>query len=293
MICLNSNISVRNNQTLLQEYLNIVNWLDNSQCESYSNSKITTRFTNNREALLRFILSQVINWKRAFPSHESMQLATGMSRSAVIRALKVFESMKIIAIDHRNLLHLSNIYSLGEVFRNATVVRYLSDKFKEIVPAFCRTMERLGNLMFGKKLQPVYTGYFKSNATPSTNVDVFVVSNTNTNTSTMYYKTKKESKVMNQKQENYQKLREKYPEKKEVEYNPGYMAEQNKIAIANTAKTMDLDAQIRECMNEAHLPRRITLFKQLLPVVHRASVPYIEFLIRKYTKKLDPFSDRF
>lgn len=55
---------------------------------------------------------------------------------------------------------------------------------------------------------------------------------------------------------------------------------------------IDMEAQIRVCMNELDLPSRITLFKNLLPVVHRASVPYIEFLIRKYTKKLDPFSDR-
>lgn len=88
------------------------------------------------------------------------------------------------------------------------------------------------------------------------------------------------------KQENYKKLQEKYPVKKEVEHNPGYMAEQNKIAVANTAKVIKLDDQIAICMKEKDLQRRIMLFKKLLTVVHGASIPYIQFLIRKYSKKL-------
>ena len=92
---------------------------------------------------------------------------------------------------------------------------------------------------------------------------------------------------MNRKQESYQKLREKYPEKKEIEHNPGYMVEQNKIALANTAKTMKLEEQIAICMQQSDVSKRIQMFKTLLPLVHRASVPYVQFLIRKYQKKLN------
>jgi hypothetical protein len=83
-------------------------------------------------------------------------------------------------------MHKTNIYSLGDVLKNATVVRYLSEIFKVLVPAFCRTMERLGNLMFRRKPKEVYTMRFKSNATLTTDVVVFVCSNTNTNTTTSY-----------------------------------------------------------------------------------------------------------
>ena len=143
---------------------------------------LSIKFTQKRKDLLRFIFKQVAIHNRAFPSHETMVKVTGLSRSAVIRALKLFEQLQLIDIDHRNLIHKTNIYSLGAVFRNATAVRYLSGVFKVLVPAFCRTMERLGNLMFAKKPEEVYTGYFKSNATLSLR-DVFVFPNTNTNTS--------------------------------------------------------------------------------------------------------------
>ena len=50
---------------------------------------------------------------------------------------------------------------------------------------------------------------------------------------------------------------------------------------------VNISDQITECMKEMNLSKRIDMFKKLSLVVHRASKPYIDFLIRKYTKKME------
>ena len=49
---------------------------------------------------------------------------------------------------------------------------------------------------------------------------------------------------------------------------------------------VNISDQINECMQEMDLVKRIEMFKKLSDTIHRASKPYIEFLIRKYTKKM-------
>lgn len=68
---------------------------------------------------------------------------------------------------------------------------------------------------------------------------------------------------------------------------------QNKENIHNpkadrtpSSSHIDMEKSIRIIMEESDLHQRIQLFKDLSGVVHKASVPYIEFLINKYTKKL-------
>jgi hypothetical protein len=283
LICNNSIISGRNNQAFLQQSLNIAKWLGSELIHIDEYETLSVRFTEKRKKLLQFIFQQVTIHKRAFPSHATMEKVTGLSRSAVIRALKLFEQFQIIDIDHRNLLHKTNIYSLGAVLRNATVVRYLADVFKILVPAFCRTMERLGNLMFSRKPQQLYTGYFKSNATLSLR-DVFVCSNTNTNTSLCIDTSKEKKQNISQKGE---KMYEKYKHLEKLEeQDPNYMQRMNKIAIDDTKLQMSMSDQVTECMKQTNLPLRIEMFKSISKTVHKASRPYIEFLIRKYTKKL-------
>ncbi len=80
---------------------------------------------------------------------------------------------------------------------------------------------------------------------------------------------------------------EKYkkPEKQE-EKDPTYMQRMNKIAIQDTKLQMSMSDQVTECMKETNLPARIDMLKEVSHRVHKASKPYIDFLIRKYTKKL-------
>lgn len=288
MICYNTNNSVRNNQAFLQECLNIAYHLGAELHDSFEPINLSVRFTKKRKDLFKFILEQVATHKRAFPSHATMQRVTGLSRSAVMRALNIFESLGLIDIDHRNLMHKTNIYSLGPVLRNATIVRSLQATFKVIVPAFCRTMERLGNLMFAKKPKEVYTGYFKRNATLSLR-DVFVFSNTNTNTSLLIDNSSKNDHNLSsqiKKGENVYEVYKKHKDSEE-EKDHGYMERMNKVAIADTKSQMSTADQVTKCMNETYLPKRIEMFKEISHTVHKASKPYIEFLIRKYTKKME------
>jgi hypothetical protein len=182
-------------------------------------------------------------------------------------------------------MHKSNIYSLGAVLRNATIVRYLADVFKVLVPAFCRTMERLGNLMFAKKPKEVYTGYFKSNATLSLR-DVFVCSNTNTNTSLCIDTSKEKKQNISQKGDEMYESYNKFKESKEKK-DPEYMQRMNKVAISDTKLQMSMSDQVIECMKETNLPKRVELLKDVYHKVHRASQPYINFLIKKYTQKMN------
>lgn len=97
--------------------------------------------------------------------------------------------------------------------------------------------------------------------------------------------------------------REKYPEPKPVVHDPGYMSARNKIDLASTKLQMSLTDQVNECMAEHNLIIRINMLEGIKDTVHRASKPYIEFLIRKYSAMLDvqlstqineddPFGDR-
>ena len=79
---------------------------------------------------------------------------------------------------------------------------------------------------------------------------------------------------------------EKYkkPEKQD-EKDPGYMERMNKIAIQDTKLQMSMSDQVTECMKETNLTARIDMLKEVYHKVHRASKPYINFLIKKYTQK--------
>jgi len=71
-----------------------------------------------------------------------------------------------------------------------------------------------------------------------------------------------------------------------ISHDSSFMEKQIKIAVADTKLQLSMADQVTECMKETDLKKCVEMFKKIANTVHRASKPYIDFLIRKYTKKL-------
>lgn len=309
---INTNISVRNNQAFLKDYLNLVYWLGGSTPASFVPQQLSQRrYTEKRIKMIQYVLRVINNNKNAFPSHESIARFAQCSVRAVINAFKIFKEDKLFEIDHRGDFYKTNIYKLGEFFKCRKVIYALRDVFSNLYRAFCRTLQHEYHDVITRN----ESRNSKTHFTLTTNVVVF---GTNTNTTTfnirkilhkvssVFDKTRescvlgfqKMRKIMQEKQEWIKSADGKtWLNKKKQEHATWGLSPDEKKMIQEPVKpaiSLDygkikpniMNERLSLCSQEQNLHRRLMMLEKLKTQVERASIPFIDVHIRKTKAKL-------
>lgn len=144
MICLNTNISVRNNQAFSQDNLQIYYSLGATLPASYDLHDNIKRFSKYTIALFRELVRRHMFQNNVHPSHLTLAKKLGCDVSTIKRAQKDLESRGVIKVKSGKALHEVNIYSLGEVLFTSDALYYL----REIVPSLRFVVKKL-QALFG------------------------------------------------------------------------------------------------------------------------------------------------
>lgn len=316
MICNNTNITVRNNQAFLKDSLSIIYLLGGSIPASFVPEGLSQRrYTPKRIKMIQHVLNVMNNAKdQTFPSHRNIALYAQCSVRAVINAFKVFQEDGLFEIDSRRLLHATNIYRLGEFFKCRQVIYALKGVFTNLYRAFCRTLE----WAYDAVLKRNETRNLKTHFTLTTNVVVF---GTNTNTTTFNIRKicdkvfsgfgkNRNSQVLGFKElaQKEREMEEKQQwlksgdgktwlnRKKQEHATWGLSKKEKEIIQQEQPKKLSLDLgkisaaimdqRLSLCSQEQNIYKKLTMLEKLKTQVQRASIPFIDFQIRKAKAKL-------
>lgn len=116
MICLNTNISVRNNQAFSKESLQILYWFKGS-LSGYNDPKglfTNKRYTKNRKKILLCILKYIGCFSMVYISQQTIARLTGVHHDTVLRAINLFVELGVLKKKYRGA-NRTCLYSLGSL----------------------------------------------------------------------------------------------------------------------------------------------------------------------------------
>lgn len=294
---MNYNNSVRNNQAFSKEYLNIAHMLGGSTPAMFLPEHVSG-YTPLRLNMINFVLRCLNIHKIAFPSQSTIAKAVGCNREAVNVAFKFFEEQSIFIIKSGKKRYRTNIYSLGAVLCNPQVRWALRYVCTGLTRVYHRIAMDLKSLVKKAIVEPKRTLLYKINVFKKNNTSIssyrekrlystpFLTKENWLNKQKALWSdwSIRESDLHYQREERESMYKSWNKPKKEVE-DPKPSLNIGKI------HSIVMHERLEMCSNETNLERRIAMFERLRDQVERASIPYIDFLIRKTKAKINALQD--
>ncbi len=285
---MNHNNSVRNNQAFFKDNLNLVYALGGSIPATFVPER-QSEFTALRINMLKFMFNAFNYREIVCYSQKTIARRLGCSRKAVNEAFMFFREMKIIDFVSGKNKWTMNEYSLGQVLYNPYIRWALRFVFTNLTRAYFKIMERLKPAPKSTTVEP--------KVTQLTNVNVLEELNTSNSSyrEKRLYSTpflKKENWLNQQKQlwsdwsvrEIDLHIQREERENMYKQWVKPRKEEPKQTIISkdiNSISTDVMNERVVMCKKEQNIERRLAMYQKLKTQVQKASIPYIEHIIRK------------
>lgn len=275
MICNNSNITVRNNQAFFSYYNVTVNWMFGISPE-YKDSEhllMKHKFTKNSHKILITLLRYMGVNQHTYVSQELIAQKSGVHHDTVHRTLKLFHALGIINKKYRGA-NKTCTYSFSKFLHDPRVKYAL----KDFIPNLYWSIESCARIC-QKFLQGVLSplaAIFKHDTARLSN---------DKKKEYKYILTREREKPKRDmiSHNSWQNYLEHKLEERESMYGSHEKPKQEQVSKISADLMQD---RLTICSKEVDLNRRLLMLERLKDQVERASIPFIDFQIRKVKGKL-------
>lgn len=198
MICLNTNISVRNNQEISQSILDVAYSLGGRLPATYDIVDGIKVFSGSTITFLQEIVRRHLFHNDVHPSHAFLSKKLNITTRTVQRVQKELISAGLLHVESGKVKHEVNVYKIGDLLHSDQMIYMLRD----VIPCLRFVIRKIKGLSTLEEMTLKLKGYLGLNTVQKQNVGRInkVLKDSNTNTS-IYIDT---SKTENQSHEKKQ-----------------------------------------------------------------------------------------